>query len=321
MMKRYYLFGIMMMLLCMAALCACSIPADADIAVPTEQQTPTAVPTQTLVATPTPEPIPTTTPEQSVRGVIEVCESDTLARDIIPQLCTVFGLSEDAVKDALASGVQSDLISTDLIYFRRMEGIIPPGQYTIYEQDMLIEHVNKWIYMAGQRYQSLYDGCAERNGLQPEQQLALASVIEWECLANEYREEVATVFLNRLEDGGKLQSCVTAEYALSYQRPYLTSDDVGIASDYNTYYVKGLPVGPICVVDDACLKAAISKKQDSDIYFFFYDYALDEMFFFSDYAEFKEACGPSRQRFEDAFDIGFYDKVNKQVLYGNGPAE
>jgi UPF0755 protein len=160
--------------------------------------------------------------------------------------------------------------------------------------------------------------CEDKNTLSPYEQLSLAAVIEWECLANAYQDEVATVFLNRLEDGSKLQSCVTAEYALSYQRPYLTGDDVSIDSPYNTYVTYGVPVGPICVVDDESLRAAIRPPQNGDIYFFFYDYALDDMFFFSDYGEFKDACAPSRERFEAAFDMDPREKINKQEQFGNG---
>jgi len=140
-------------------------------------------------------------------------------------------------------------------------------------------------------------------------------MVEAECLAGTHQEEVATVFLNRLDDGSKLQSCVTAEYALGYQRPYLTSEDISKISDYNTYQVQGLPVGPICSISDASLKAAVSKKLDKHIYFFYYDYVLNDMFFYEDYKKFINEGNLSRKRFEANSTVDKRAKINKQALY------
>lgn len=277
-----------------------------------------------VVETPEPTPIKTTEPEltQTVLGVIHVEESDTLERDIIPQLCEIFSLGEQDVKQTLAEPIRSSIINEKLTDYRQLEGIILPGEYSVEEGDTLKSYVNIWIKQAEQRYETLKLECNETNDLTGYEQLALASVVEWECLANEYRSEVATVFLNRLDKGSKLQSCVTSEYALSYQRPFLTGEDIKIQSEYNTYVSKGVPIGPICVIDDESLVAAISKKtKNNEDFFFFYDYALDEMFFFSDYQEFKRACTESRQRFSDTFDMDFHEKVNKQEMFGYGPIE
>ena len=277
------------LMICLLLLCACS--AQTAEAVPTQTNTPVPTAESTPAATPT--PIETTVPEptQAMLGVIQVSESDTLERDIIPQLCSVFGMSETEIKDTLAEASDCDLINPALSDFRRMEGIILPGEYVAYEGETLKDYVIIWLENAQQRYAQIWNECSETNDLEPYEQLSVASVVEAECLGNAYYQQTASVFLNRLEDGMKMQSCVTVEYAISYQRPYLTRDDVAAHSAYNTYENRGVPVGPICVVDDESLKAAISKTVDSEIYFFFYDYALDEMFFFSEYTAFKEACG------------------------------
>ncbi len=253
-----------------------------------------------------------------VAGIFYVAESDTLERDIIPQLCRLFSLTEEEVKESLAAPVESELIHASLDDFRRMEGILVPGTYLVYAGQSLSDYVEIWIRAAEDRYQTLLSGSESRNDLLPYEQLALASMVEWECLANEYKEEVATIFLNRLEEGAKLQSCVTAEYALSYQRPYLTSEDVAIQSEYNTYVCEGLPVGPLCVVDDESLLAAVGRGMDSDMYYFFYDYVADEMQFFSDYTAFRAACKVSKQMFMDTLDMDPYAIVNKQELFGQG---
>lgn len=249
-------------------------------------------------------------------GIIEIQGGDMLERDIIPQLSAVFSLSRQSVMDTLASDLPSELINPGLKDFRRMEGIIPPGRYDVYAGRDLNEYVALWIKDAELRYHSLTMGNEASNELLPYEKLALASMVEAECLANEHQDEVATVFLNRLAAKSRLQSCVTAEYALGYQRPYLTGDDLKIQSSYNTYVVAGLPVGPICSVDDESMRAAAGKKSSSEIYYFYYDYILNDMFFFADYPEFQDACAVSKKAFIAASEIDLRAKINKQELFG-----
>lgn len=260
-------------------------------------------------------PAAETTENKATIGVIEVKGGEMLERDIIPQLSKVFSMSEQEVKETLAASGPSALISPKTTGFRRMEGMIPPGKYEIAEGSTLEENEALWIAASEKRYSTLLQSCKKPNNLEPAKQLALASIVEAECLRGAHNEEVATVFLNRLEDGSKLQSCVTAEYALGYQRPFLTTDDISVESDYNTYYVKGLPAGPICSAGDASLKAAIGQGNSSDIYYFYYDYVLNDMFFFSNYSEFQAGCKAASQRFEENSKVGRHDKINKQDLY------
>ena len=252
---------------------------------------------------------------KAIIGVIKVRGGAMLERDIIPQLCQVFHMPEQEVKDTLAAKSFSTLINAGLTDFRRMEGMILPGEYEISEGNTLEGQVFTWVAASEKRYNKLLSSISSPNNLIMDKQLSLASVVEAECLAGAHEDEVATVFLNRLIDGSKLQSCVTAEYALGYQRPFLTGDDITKTSDYNTYYVSGLPVGPICAISDASLKAAMSKKMESDIYYFYYDYILNDMFFFADYSKFQKEGSVSSKRFEENSAVDKRAKINKQELY------
>jgi UPF0755 protein len=225
----------------------------------------------------------------------------------------VFSLPEEQVKETL-SMAQSRLIGESLSGFRRMEGIVVPGRYDVTDQT-LDGYVSIWINGAEQRYDRLSAACSDANDLADWERLALASIVDWECLSDEFQAEAAAVLLNRLNHGDKLQCCATVEYALGYSRPYLTNDDIKIQSEYNTYLHKGLPPGPICVVDDESLIAAIGNPVDSSLYFFFYDYAPATMQVFSDYSAFKEMAAISKQMFLDTFDIGKYDKVDKRSYF------
>lgn len=254
-------------------------------------------------------------PEKEIAGVIEVKDGSVLERDIIPQLCQVFDLSEQAVKESLASAGSSELIDPNLKDFRKMEGMIPPGKYEIFKDSSLEDSIDLWLSASQERYAKLASSEENPNSLSPSERLALASMVEAECLGGRYHKEAATVFLNRLADGSNLQSCVTAEYALGYQRPYLTIEDTEIESEYNTYQSAGLPPGPICSVSDSSLRASLGQGNGSDIYFFYYDYILDEMMFFSDYEEFQSQGSISIQRFKDNSDVDMFEKINKQSMF------
>ena len=254
-----------------------------------------------------------TEPAPEPAGVIVVRDGDTLERDIIPQLCAVFDMEVDTLKDVL-SDVNSRLISDGLEGFRRMEGIIVPGEYAVTDET-LADYIELWVKQAEERFDNVAAASDEKNDLEPHEQLTLASIVEWECIGGEFEREAAAVFLNRLDDGSKLRSCATTEYALGYQRPYLTSEDIKADSEYNTYQVKGLPPGPICSVDDDSLSAGIGPAVDKKIYYFFYDYAPDTMQFFSDYDAFKSAAKESSKLFEQTFEVGKYDEVDKRAVF------
>lgn len=269
-------------------------------------------------ATPSPTPIKTTQPEPQPTpiAVITVKEGDTLERDILPKLTQAFDLSEDDIKQALSQCPDSILINTELTDFRRMEGIILPGEYQIYQEDTLEDLIISWVKQAEQRYENIDAQVEDQNELEPYERLTLASIIEWECIANEHYYETAAVFLNRLDKGMKLQSCVTSEYAIGFQRPFLYTADTKVESPYNTYYIKGLPIGPICNPDDDSIKAASSASVDDSLVFFFYNYVDDEMFFFAEYADFKREGRASRELFESEFTLDPHEVIDKREIFG-----
>jgi cell division protein YceG involved in septum cleavage len=311
---------LVLIMICAVMLTACAAPASVVVVTPPPQEpavstSPTVEPTATPVSTTSPEVQETeqTEPPETA-GIVVVRDGDTLERDIIPQICAVFDLDEGAVKAGLAQA-KNRLIGDKPEGFRRMEGIIVPGEYAVTDET-LSDYIAVWVQQAEERFDSVAAHCTEKNGLKTHEQLTLASIVEWECIGNAFEREAAAAFLNRLDDRAKLRSCATTEYALGYQRPYLTSDDISVKSAYNTYQVKGLPPGPICALDDNSLAAGISAAVDKKIYYFFYDYAPGTMQFFSDYGKFKAAASDSVKRFEQTFDIGKYDKVDKRAVFG-----
>jgi len=97
--------------------------------------------------------------------------------------------------------------------------------------------------------------------------LTLASVIEKETGISQERALVSGVFHNRLRKNIPLQSDPTVIYALEHFDGDLRKRDLAVKSPYNTYYVKGLPPGPICNPGQAAIHAALYPAPTKFVYF------------------------------------------------------
>ncbi|HEX3044413.1 MAG TPA: endolytic transglycosylase MltG [Bacillota bacterium] len=95
----------------------------------------------------------------------------------------------------------------------------------------------------------------------------LASIVEEEAKKNEERPIIAGVFYNRLQNGDRLWSCATVQYALGTHKKKLYYKDLKVNSPYNTYLHDGLPPGPIASPGLASLKATVFPAKVSYSYF------------------------------------------------------
>ena len=104
------------------------------------------------------------------------------------------------------------------------------------------------------------------------EKVILASIVEREYRVAEEAPLIASVFANRLRLGIGLESCATIAYIISeiQHQPhpeYITLEDKGIDSPYNTYKWAGLPPGPIANPGRVALDAAFHPARTDFLYF------------------------------------------------------
>lgn len=100
--------------------------------------------------------------------------------------------------------------------------------------------------------------------------ITIASIVEKETPKLSEKSLVASVIYNRLRLDMPLQMDSTVIYALKREGKWsgkLTPDDLKIKDPYNTYYIKGLPPGPICNPGINSIKAAINPAKTDYLYF------------------------------------------------------
>lgn len=100
--------------------------------------------------------------------------------------------------------------------------------------------------------------------------VTLASIVEKESALPEERRHIASVFINRLKLGMKLQSDPTIIYDISKGYPLgrgIRQSELTAATPYNTYVIAGLPPGPICNPGKDSLDAVLNPESSKDLYF------------------------------------------------------
>lgn len=100
-----------------------------------------------------------------------------------------------------------------------------------------------------------------------EKVVILASIVEREAVSSEEKPLIASVFLNRLRIGMPLQSDPTAIYGVKVFGGTVTKQDLQRNSLYNTYKVKGLPVGPIGNPGLEAMQAVLQPASTDYLYF------------------------------------------------------
>ncbi len=155
-----------------------------------------------------------------------------------------------------------------------LEGFLFPDTYhfpkDVTAQRVIEIMVNNW----DERVPETLRRQADDINLSLYEAVTLASIVEREAKVPEERPLMASVYLNRLEEGMRLQADPTAQYAKGYDEETerwwssMSREEFNtVDSPYNTYLNAGLPPGPICNPGLASLRAVL-EPEPSDYLFF-----------------------------------------------------
>lgn len=152
------------------------------------------------------------------------------------------------------------------------EGSLAPGGYEVErgtERGTIIaEMTEKQAAVLAEAWASRAEGLPYDT---PEEALIMASIIEKETAVPEERGRVASVFVNRMQQGMRLQTDPTVIYGITNGEGVLgrglRQSELRRETPYNTYVIDGLPPTPIANPGEASIKAAMNP--DTTDYLFF----------------------------------------------------
>ncbi len=217
-----------------------------------------------------------------------VSGSGVLYKVTIPEGLTMSAiadiLSEKGITDRdefLEAVKDSEILKKYNIPAASLEGFLYPDSYLFpasYPAEKAAE------YMVENFFENTGSLSGSMTAEEVYEKVILASIIEREYRVEKEASLIASVFVNRLQQGIPLGSCATVEYVITEIRgephpEYLTYDDIKIDSEYNTYIHPGLPPGPISNPGMVALKAAFNPEESDYLYFLLKDREKGEHYF------------------------------------------
>lgn len=152
------------------------------------------------------------------------------------------------------------------------EGALAPDSYEVRPGDTRAQVLQRMQAAQEQRVAEVWQNRDE--GLPvatPEELLVLASIIEKETGVAAERGQVASVFVNRLNRGMRLQTDPTVIYGVTEGKGVLgrglRQSELRAATPWNTYVIDGLPPTPIANPGLASLEAAAKPLETPFVFF------------------------------------------------------
>ena len=207
----------------------------------------------------------------------------TLGEDEAPEAYRQQRQSGDTrYRVAMAEGVTSwqviealrgiDLLTGDLPEEVPAEGSLAPDSYEVRAGDSRAALLRRMSEAQTVILNAAWESRAEGLPLAtPEEALILASIIEKETSVPEERRQVASVFVNRLRQGMRLQTDPTVIYGITRGQGVLgrgiRQSELRAETPWNTYVITGLPPTPIANPGRASIEAALNPDTTEYIFF------------------------------------------------------
>ena len=193
---------------------------------------------------------------------------------------TIFHLARDASKKIYADSAEIveailnheqfkekglDLETSKIYFIPNTYNLLWLSDGETFVNRMIKEHD---VFWTDERKQKLTE-----SGMSELEVYTLASIVQMEASKADEQPKVAQAYLNRLEQGRRLEADPTSVYAYrlehgfdkSIQRVY--HKHLKTASAYNTYQVTGLPPAPITLPNPTAIDAVLTPEPHDMIFF------------------------------------------------------
>jgi UPF0755 protein len=152
------------------------------------------------------------------------------------------------------------------------EGSLAPDSYEIVEgaarADILAEMTARQSKTLAELWETRADGLPYDT---PQEALIMASIVEKETGIADERRQVASVFLNRMAEGMRLQTDPTVIYGITKGQGVLgrglRRSELQRETPYNTYVIDGMPPTPIANPGRLSIEAALNPDTTDYLYF------------------------------------------------------
>ena len=148
----------------------------------------------------------------------------------------------------------------------RLEGYLFPATYNVHKNRSLEDLVTQMVDTTNQILTPYYSQIKEK-GLNVQEVMTLASLVEKEGVTQSDRKKIAQVFFNRIEAQMPLQSDISILYALGEHKEVVTIKDTEVDSPYNLYTNTGYGPGPFDNPSQEAILAVLDPTENDYIYF------------------------------------------------------
>lgn len=161
--------------------------------------------------------------------------------------------------------------------FYDMEGYFYPDTYNFYIDDSSYNIVKTVREHFNSKFTDEMKAVMSENGMNMNEVITLASIVQAEAGSIKDMPKVASVFLNRLNDLSnfpRLESDATKSYykdvikvEAENSKTYTDSEIADFKDSYDTYVANGLPAGPICNPGLEAINAVLYPEKTDYLYF------------------------------------------------------
>ncbi len=191
--------------------------------------------------------------------------------------------SEEIGESLLLQGIDINLESwRQEVQKGRLEGYLFPDTYMMPQSISAVKLIDIFLKNFEKKFTPDLEKEALLKGMDKNQVLILASLVEREAHHEKDRPIVAGILSKRLRNNWPLQVDASVQYALASKNcplskancqwwpQSLSEKDLKTQSSYNTYLYRGLPPAPICNPSLSSIKAVIFS-QESPYWFYLSD--------------------------------------------------